>query len=154
MEQLNIKTKSYKDLLTDEPFTRQDLITLQVTDTDSVCVYDCWLSMTKSGCCYVSMAGFIHKKLESSTFQTTVGQLVWSLYMAVCKNLCFLCDYSVMKWQVECTVCSQWLQMSRETDGQADSDDWQTVRGACHNDKYLLSFCSIYSYFELEFSIF
>lgn len=30
VEQLNIKTKSYKDLLTDEPFTRQDLITLQV----------------------------------------------------------------------------------------------------------------------------
>ncbi|KAI7813185.1 RING-type E3 ubiquitin-protein ligase PPIL2 [Triplophysa rosa] len=29
VEQLNIKTKSYKDLLTDEPFTRQDLITLQ-----------------------------------------------------------------------------------------------------------------------------
>uniref|UniRef100_A0A672QKW7 PPIase cyclophilin-type domain-containing protein n=1 Tax=Sinocyclocheilus grahami TaxID=75366 RepID=A0A672QKW7_SINGR len=35
VEQLNIKTKSYKDLLTDEPFTRQDLITLQVTGTDS-----------------------------------------------------------------------------------------------------------------------
>ncbi|XP_076845939.1 RING-type E3 ubiquitin-protein ligase PPIL2 [Brachyhypopomus gauderio] len=30
VEQLNIKTKSYKDLLTDEPFTRQDIITLQV----------------------------------------------------------------------------------------------------------------------------
>ncbi|XP_062313874.1 RING-type E3 ubiquitin-protein ligase PPIL2 [Osmerus eperlanus] len=29
VEQLNIKTKSYRDLLTDEPFTRQDLITLQ-----------------------------------------------------------------------------------------------------------------------------
>nr|XP_015221340.1 PREDICTED: peptidyl-prolyl cis-trans isomerase-like 2 [Lepisosteus oculatus] len=29
VEQLNIKTKSYKDLLTDEPFTRQDIITLQ-----------------------------------------------------------------------------------------------------------------------------
>ncbi|CAL8345816.1 unnamed protein product [Lota lota] len=29
VEQLNIKTKSYKDLLTDEPFTRKDLITLQ-----------------------------------------------------------------------------------------------------------------------------
>ncbi|KAF4074236.1 hypothetical protein AMELA_G00237370 [Ameiurus melas] len=29
IEQLNIKTKSYKDLLTDEPFTRQDIITLQ-----------------------------------------------------------------------------------------------------------------------------
>ncbi|XP_041955819.1 RING-type E3 ubiquitin-protein ligase PPIL2 [Alosa sapidissima] len=29
VEQLNIKTKSFKDLLTDEPFTRQDLITLQ-----------------------------------------------------------------------------------------------------------------------------
>ncbi|XP_016363570.1 peptidyl-prolyl cis-trans isomerase-like 2 [Sinocyclocheilus anshuiensis] len=29
VEQLNIKTKSYKDLLTDEPFTRQDLITLK-----------------------------------------------------------------------------------------------------------------------------
>ncbi|GAA6088780.1 RING-type E3 ubiquitin-protein ligase PPIL2, partial [Tachysurus ichikawai] len=30
VEQLNIKTKSYKDLLTDEPFTRQDIITLQL----------------------------------------------------------------------------------------------------------------------------
>lgn len=29
MEQLNIKTKSFKDLLTDEPFTRKDIITLQ-----------------------------------------------------------------------------------------------------------------------------
>lgn len=29
VEQLNIKTKSYKDLLSDEPFTRQDIITLQ-----------------------------------------------------------------------------------------------------------------------------
>ncbi|XP_023694726.1 RING-type E3 ubiquitin-protein ligase PPIL2 isoform X2 [Paramormyrops kingsleyae] len=29
VEQLNIKTKTYKDLLTDEPFTRQDIITLQ-----------------------------------------------------------------------------------------------------------------------------
>uniref|UniRef100_A0A8C5MLP2 Peptidylprolyl isomerase like 2 n=1 Tax=Leptobrachium leishanense TaxID=445787 RepID=A0A8C5MLP2_9ANUR len=30
VEQLNIKPKSYKDLLTDEPFTRQDILTLQV----------------------------------------------------------------------------------------------------------------------------
>lgn len=30
VEQLNIKTKCYKDLLTDEPFTRKDIITLQV----------------------------------------------------------------------------------------------------------------------------
>lgn len=30
VEQLNIKTKTFKDLLTDEPFTRKDLITLQV----------------------------------------------------------------------------------------------------------------------------
>uniref|UniRef100_A0A8C0E845 Peptidylprolyl isomerase like 2 n=1 Tax=Bubo bubo TaxID=30461 RepID=A0A8C0E845_BUBBB len=30
VEQLNIKPKSYKDLLTDEPFTRQDIVTLQV----------------------------------------------------------------------------------------------------------------------------
>ncbi|KAG7280954.1 hypothetical protein CRUP_022965 [Coryphaenoides rupestris] len=29
VEQLNIKTKSYKDLLSDEPFTRKDIITLQ-----------------------------------------------------------------------------------------------------------------------------
>uniref|UniRef100_A0A665VJV8 RING-type E3 ubiquitin transferase n=1 Tax=Echeneis naucrates TaxID=173247 RepID=A0A665VJV8_ECHNA len=29
VEQLNIKTKSFKDLLTDEPFTRKELITLQ-----------------------------------------------------------------------------------------------------------------------------
>ncbi len=97
-------------------------------------VYDCWLSMTKSGCCYVSMAGFIHKKLESSnTFQTTVGQLVWSLYMAVCKNLCFLCDYSVMKWQVECTVCSNDYRVERDrqsgwfwwlTDSQRGMPQW------------------------------
>uniref|UniRef100_A0AAY4BRH0 PPIase cyclophilin-type domain-containing protein n=1 Tax=Denticeps clupeoides TaxID=299321 RepID=A0AAY4BRH0_9TELE len=30
VEQLNIKTKSFNDLLTDEPFTRQDIIILQV----------------------------------------------------------------------------------------------------------------------------
>lgn len=30
MEQLNIKAKNFRDLLTDEPFSRQDLITLQV----------------------------------------------------------------------------------------------------------------------------
>lgn len=30
VEQLNIKTKSFKDLLTDEAFTRKDIITLQV----------------------------------------------------------------------------------------------------------------------------
>lgn len=29
VEQLNIKTKSWKDLLSDEPFQRSDLITLQ-----------------------------------------------------------------------------------------------------------------------------
>ncbi|XP_067911446.1 RING-type E3 ubiquitin-protein ligase PPIL2 isoform X2 [Heterodontus francisci] len=29
VEQLNVKTKSYKDLLNDEPFNRQDIITLQ-----------------------------------------------------------------------------------------------------------------------------
>nr|XP_019961230.1 PREDICTED: peptidyl-prolyl cis-trans isomerase-like 2 [Paralichthys olivaceus] len=29
VEQLNIKTKSYRDLLSDEPFTRKDIITLQ-----------------------------------------------------------------------------------------------------------------------------
>uniref|UniRef100_A0A8C7NFY1 PPIase cyclophilin-type domain-containing protein n=1 Tax=Oncorhynchus mykiss TaxID=8022 RepID=A0A8C7NFY1_ONCMY len=29
VEQLNVKTKSYRDLLSDEPFTRQDIITLQ-----------------------------------------------------------------------------------------------------------------------------
>ncbi|XP_043833260.1 RING-type E3 ubiquitin-protein ligase PPIL2 isoform X3 [Dromiciops gliroides] len=29
VEQLNIKTKNFKDLLTDEPFTRQDILTLQ-----------------------------------------------------------------------------------------------------------------------------
>ena len=29
MEELNIKTKNWKDLLTDEPFKRKDLITLQ-----------------------------------------------------------------------------------------------------------------------------
>uniref|UniRef100_A0A8C9FC74 RING-type E3 ubiquitin-protein ligase PPIL2 n=1 Tax=Pavo cristatus TaxID=9049 RepID=A0A8C9FC74_PAVCR len=30
VEQLNIKPKCYKDLLTDEPFTRQDIVTLQL----------------------------------------------------------------------------------------------------------------------------
>lgn len=30
MEQLNIKAKNFRDLLTDEPFSRQDIITLQV----------------------------------------------------------------------------------------------------------------------------
>lgn len=29
IEQLNIKTKNWKDLLTDEPFLRKDIITLQ-----------------------------------------------------------------------------------------------------------------------------
>ncbi|KAM9464592.1 RING-type E3 ubiquitin-protein ligase PPIL2 [Salvelinus alpinus] len=29
VEQLNVKTRSYRDLLSDEPFTRQDIITLQ-----------------------------------------------------------------------------------------------------------------------------
>lgn len=29
IEQLNIKTKNWKDLLTDEPFQRNDMITLQ-----------------------------------------------------------------------------------------------------------------------------
>uniref|UniRef100_A0A673NPU0 PPIase cyclophilin-type domain-containing protein n=1 Tax=Sinocyclocheilus rhinocerous TaxID=307959 RepID=A0A673NPU0_9TELE len=50
VEQLNIKTKSYKDLLTDEPFTRQDLITLQVTGTES-CV--------AAGECHISFCPFI-----------------------------------------------------------------------------------------------
>jgi peptidyl-prolyl cis-trans isomerase-like protein 2 len=30
VEQLNIKAKNLRDLLTDEPFSRQDIITLQV----------------------------------------------------------------------------------------------------------------------------
>ena len=30
MEQLNLKAKNFKDLLTDEPFTRKDIITIQV----------------------------------------------------------------------------------------------------------------------------
>lgn len=30
IEQLNLKTKNFKDLLTDEPFTRNDIITIQV----------------------------------------------------------------------------------------------------------------------------
>uniref|UniRef100_A0A4W3ITD8 Peptidylprolyl isomerase (cyclophilin)-like 2 n=1 Tax=Callorhinchus milii TaxID=7868 RepID=A0A4W3ITD8_CALMI len=33
VEQLNIKTKTYKDLLNDEPFKRNDIITLQVQST-------------------------------------------------------------------------------------------------------------------------
>lgn len=31
VEQLNIKAKNLRDLLTDEPFSRQDIITLQVS---------------------------------------------------------------------------------------------------------------------------
>lgn len=30
IKELNIKTKNWKELLTDEPFTRADLITIQV----------------------------------------------------------------------------------------------------------------------------
>lgn len=30
VEQLNVKPKNFKDLLTDEPFTRKDIITIQV----------------------------------------------------------------------------------------------------------------------------
>ena len=30
VEQLNIKPKNFKDLLTDEPFTRKDIVTIQV----------------------------------------------------------------------------------------------------------------------------
>uniref|UniRef100_A0A8C1NLY8 Peptidylprolyl isomerase (cyclophilin)-like 2 n=1 Tax=Cyprinus carpio TaxID=7962 RepID=A0A8C1NLY8_CYPCA len=41
VEQLNIKTKSYKDLLTDEPFTRQDLITLQKVLNSLLFVCEC-----------------------------------------------------------------------------------------------------------------
>ncbi|KAL2298484.1 hypothetical protein Nmel_015482 [Mimus melanotis] len=38
VEQLNIKPKSYKDLLTDEPFTRQDIVTLQKVRADFLTV--------------------------------------------------------------------------------------------------------------------
>uniref|UniRef100_A0A8B9Z3Y6 RING-type E3 ubiquitin-protein ligase PPIL2 n=1 Tax=Buteo japonicus TaxID=224669 RepID=A0A8B9Z3Y6_9AVES len=38
VEQLNIKPKSYKDLLTDEPFTRQDIVTLQVNFSLCTCL--------------------------------------------------------------------------------------------------------------------
>lgn len=31
IKELNIKTKNWKELLTDEPFTKEDLITIQVT---------------------------------------------------------------------------------------------------------------------------
>ena len=30
VEQLNLKPKNFKDLLTDEPFTRKDIVTIQV----------------------------------------------------------------------------------------------------------------------------
>lgn len=30
IKELNLKTKNWKELLTDEPFTREDLITIQV----------------------------------------------------------------------------------------------------------------------------
>jgi peptidyl-prolyl cis-trans isomerase-like protein 2 len=32
IKELNIKTKNWKELLTEEPFTRADLITIQVTN--------------------------------------------------------------------------------------------------------------------------
>lgn len=34
IKELNIKTKSWRELLTDEPFARDDLITIQVTLSD------------------------------------------------------------------------------------------------------------------------
>lgn len=45
VEQLNFKTKSFKDLLTDESFTRKDIITLQV----SLCLllFICSLNLEK-----------------------------------------------------------------------------------------------------------
>lgn len=36
MEQLNLKAKNFKDLLTDEPFTRKDIITIQVCHSFNV----------------------------------------------------------------------------------------------------------------------
>lgn len=38
MEQLNIKAKNFRDLLTDEPFCRQDIITLQVITLLAPCL--------------------------------------------------------------------------------------------------------------------
>ena len=37
VEQLNIKAKNFRDLLTDEPFSRQDIITLQVCVPSPCC---------------------------------------------------------------------------------------------------------------------
>lgn len=37
VEQLNIKAKNFRDLLTDEPFSRQDIITLQVSVPSRCC---------------------------------------------------------------------------------------------------------------------
>ena len=45
MEQLNIKAKNFRDLLTDEPFCRQDIITLQVITLLAPCL--CWLSRSQ-----------------------------------------------------------------------------------------------------------
>lgn len=33
IKELNIKTKNWKELLTDEPFTKEDIITIQVSST-------------------------------------------------------------------------------------------------------------------------
>lgn len=39
VEQLNIKAKNFRDLLTDEPFSRQDIITLQVSVPSHCCFW-------------------------------------------------------------------------------------------------------------------
>lgn len=53
VEQLNIKPKSYKDLLTDEPFTRQDIVTLQVSFSLWCTLYHRGFFILQLKCCCV-----------------------------------------------------------------------------------------------------
>lgn len=73
MEQLNIKAKNFRDLLTDEPFSRQDIITLQVgvpgaappTSMSRQCVLR---TLSKHRTCGVALSGLVRKSgdLDSS----------------------------------------------------------------------------------------
>jgi hypothetical protein len=48
IKELNIKPKNWKELLTDEPFTRDDLITIQVHDISGL-LSQCHFTMTLLG---------------------------------------------------------------------------------------------------------
>lgn len=37
IKELNIKTKNWKELLTDEPFAKEDIITIQASSTFNLC---------------------------------------------------------------------------------------------------------------------